>query len=291
MFLSRSSACRLIWALSLAALAGSGSAWAASVTDDQGTVVEFSTVPRRIVSLLPSLTETVCALEHCDSLVGVDRYSNYPASVRKLATVGDGLTPNLEAIVALRPDVVLMAASSRAVPRLQSLGIRVLVMEPKSHADVRRTSEQIGRMLNVKDPGRMWSEINAALDATARTLPETVRSARVYFEAGSGPYAAGESSFIGETLKRLGVRNIVPASMGPFPLLSPEYVVRADPDFIMVGDVFSKDLESRPGWGSIKAVREKRVCHFGADEADVLVRPGPRMVDAARKMARCLGAP
>jgi iron complex transport system substrate-binding protein len=82
------------------------------ITDDRGRTVALPRTPQRIVSLLPSLTETVCALEQCHRLVGVDRYSNWPASVGKLPKVGGGLDPNIEAIVALRPDVVLMSVTS-----------------------------------------------------------------------------------------------------------------------------------------------------------------------------------
>jgi iron complex transport system substrate-binding protein len=111
---------------------------------------------------------------------------------------------------------------------------------------------------------------------------------RVYFEVNSTPYAAGESSFIGETLARLGMKNIVPAKLGPFPKLNPEYVVRANPDLIMVSVRSAQGLEQRPGWGGIRAVREGRICRFDALQSDVLVRPGPRMDEAARLMAQCL---
>lgn len=84
------------------------------------------------------------------------------------------------------------------------------------------------------------------------------------------------------------MKNIVPASMGPFPKLNPEYVVRADPDLIMVGARSAQGLERRPGWGGIRAVREGRICRFTAEESDVLVRPSPRMGEAAGLMARCL---
>ncbi|MBA4263323.1 MAG: ABC transporter substrate-binding protein, partial [Comamonadaceae bacterium] len=83
------------------------------ITDDRGVVVNFERPPQRIVSLLPSLAETVCELGHCQRLVGVDRYTNWPESLKTLPRVGGGLDPNIEQIVALRPDVVLMATSSR----------------------------------------------------------------------------------------------------------------------------------------------------------------------------------
>jgi iron complex transport system substrate-binding protein len=97
-------------------------AHALQVTDDRGTVVNFDKPPQRIVSLLPSLTETVCELGHCARLVGVDRYSTFPASLQAVPQVGGGLDPNIEAIVALKPDVVLMATSSRAGERLRAWG-------------------------------------------------------------------------------------------------------------------------------------------------------------------------
>lgn len=263
-------------------------AQAVIVTDERGVGVDIPKPPQRIVTLLPSLTESVCTLGACDRLVGVDRYSNWPASVRVLPQVGGGIDPNVEAIVALKPDVVLLAKSSRVTERLEALGLKVVVLEPKNHADVRRVLEALARLLGAGDAQQVWRTIDASVSAAAQSLPESVKHTRVYFEVNNGPYAAGESSFIGETLTRLGARNIVPASLGPFPKLNPEFVVRADPDLIMVGERSGQGMEQRPGWGHIKAVRSGRICRFTADESDVLVRPGPRMGEAARLMAQCL---
>lgn len=258
------------------------------VTDERGVSVDLPKSPQRIVTLLPSLTESVCTLGACDRLVGVDRYSNWPAPVRALPQVGGGIDPNVEAIVALKPDVVLLAKSSRVTERLEALGVKVVVLEPKNHADVRRVLDTLDRMLGTDDAQRVWRAIDASVSAAAQSLPESVKNTRVYFEVNNGPYAAGESSFIGETLARLGVKNIVPASLGPFPKLNPEFVVRADPDLIMVGERSGQGMEQRPGWSHIKAVRNGRICRFTPDESDVLVRPGPRMGEAARLMAQCL---
>nr|WP_315137401.1 helical backbone metal receptor [uncultured Limnohabitans sp.] len=261
---------------------------ALQVTDDKGMVVNFERAPMRIVSLLPSLTETVCELGHCQRLVGVDRYSTFPTSLKLLPQVGGGLDPNIEAIVALRPDVVLVAASSRVVDRLRSLGLKVLALEPKSHADVQRVMLKIGQLLEVPDAPKIWRVIDAGVAAAAQSLPPSVHGSRVYFEVDPGPYAAGESSFIGETLTRLGVKNIVPAAFGPFPKLNPEFIVRADPDLIMVGENTVQGMAQRPGWASMRALREQRLCVFPVAESDILVRPGPRMAEGARLMARCL---
>jgi iron complex transport system substrate-binding protein len=274
--------------LLLALLVGTDAAQALQVTDDRGVVVTLAQAPQRIVSLLPSLTETVCELGQCQRLVGVDRYSNFPASVQKLPQVGGGLDPNIEAIVALKPDVVLMATSSRVGERLQALGIKVVALEPKRHADVQRVMLKLGQLLEVPDAARIWRAIDAGVSAAAQSLPAGVRGTRVYFEVNQGPYAAGEVSFIGETLTRLGVKNIVPAKLGPFPKHNPEYIVRANPELIMIGQRSADGLTTRPGWQSIRALREQRVCIFPPDEADMLVRPGPRMAEAARLMAKCL---
>ena len=259
-----------------------------TVVDDRGHTVTLIQPPQRIVSLLPSLTETVCALGACERLVGVDRYSNWPARVVPLQGVGGGLDPNIEAIVALRPDVVLMATSSRAQARLESLGLKVVALEPKTYADVQRVLGKVGQVLGVQDAQRVWRVIDAGVQAAAQSLPAAARGTRVYFEVNSGPYAAGPSSFIGETLARLGAGNIVPAALGPFPKLNPEFVVRADPDLIMVGARSAEGLAARPGWSQMRALRDGRLCRFDAAQSDVLIRPGPRMAEAARLMAGCL---
>ena len=263
-------------------------AHAIDVVDDRGVTVHLPQPPKRIVSLLPSITETVCALGGCSRLVGVDRYSNWPASVRALPQLGGGIDPNVEAVVAQKPDLVLLAKSSRVVERLESLGLKVVVLEPKNHADMRRVLDKIGQVLGTGDAQRVWREIDASVSAAAQSLPASVKNTRVYYEVNSGPFAAGESSFMGETLTRLGAKNIVPAAMGPFPKINPEFVARANPDVIMVGERSAQGLEQRPGWSSMRAVRDGRICRFKAEDSDVLVRPGPRMGEAARLMANCL---
>jgi iron complex transport system substrate-binding protein len=273
----------LLWVLSLA--------WPAAalrLTDDRGVTVDLPRSPQRIVSLLPSLTESVCELGACGRLVGVDRYSNFPAAVRALPNVGGGVDPNIEAVVALRPDVVLMATSSRAAQRLEALGLKVLALEPRSSADVQRVIGKLGQLLEVDDAQRIWRHIDAGVAAAAQSLPPEARGKRVYFEVDPGPYAAGPGSFLGELLQRLGARNIITPEMGPFPKINPEYVVRADPDLVMIGERNAHGLERRPGWAGLRALRERRLCIFTAQESDILVRPGPRMAEAARLLARCI---
>ena len=245
---------------------------------------------QRIISLLPSLTETVCALGACNRLVGIDRYSNWPESIAQLPRMGGGIDPNIESIIALKPDLVLMAGSARGIERLKSLGLTVLTLEPKNYADVQLALGVVGKALGVpsKDSDRVWRDINAQVEEISKSVPQYAKAQRVYFEVSPVPFGAGENSFIGETLQKLGAKNILPAAMGLFPQVSPEFVVRAQPDIIMVGDSNLSDMQARPGWTNLSAIRTGRVCTFTSKESDVLVRPGPRMVEAARLMSQCL---
>lgn len=276
---------RLLFAL-LCALALH--AHALSVVDDRGIEVTLPKAPQRIVSLLPSLTEIVCELGACDRLVGVDNYSNWPQAVHKLPRMGGLEDANIEIIVSLRPDVVLLSVSSRAMARLEGLGLKVVALEPKTMADVQRVMGKVGQVLQVPGAPKLWERIDNGVNQAARDLPPALRGATVYFEVNSGPYAASESSFIGEMLARIGVANVVPGKLGPFPKLNPEFVVRADPQVIMISDRNAQSLKDRPGWSRIRAIRDGRVCMFTPTQGDVLVRPGPRMAEAAQLMSQCL---
>jgi len=268
----------------------SATAQAVTVQDDRLQPVTLTKTPQRIVSLLPSLTETVCALGPCERLVGVDRYSNWPERVKALPRMGGGLDPNIESIVAQKPDLVLLAGSTRGIERMQALGLTVLQLEPRSHADVQRVLRTVALALGLpaKEAERVWREIDAGVQAAAQSLSPKARQQRVYFEVSPTPYGASESSFIGETLQRMGVVNILPAALGPFPQINPEFVVRAQPDVIMAGDSSRASLLQRPGWAQLRAVREDRVCVFPPEQADIAVRAGPRMAEGARLMAQCL---
>jgi iron complex transport system substrate-binding protein len=271
-------------------LAGFQPAMAVTVLDDRQQSLNIPNAPQRIVSLLPSLTETVCALQQCHKLVGLDRYSNWPESVKAIPRVGGGLDPNIESIVALKPDLVLAAGSTRVADRLQSLGLKVLRLEPRSHADAERVLRTVAQALHVPFPvsDRVWQDIQQSLQLAVQSLSPAARQQRVYVEVSPAPYGASESSFIGETLKRMGVGNILPASMGPFPQVNPEWVVQARPDVIMAGDSSRASMAQRPGWSRLRAMQGQRLCVFTPEESDMLVRAGPRMAEGARLMAGCL---
>lgn len=259
-----------------------------TVRDDRGVDVTLRQAPRRIVTLLPSLTETVCELQACDRLVGVDDWSNWPAAVGKLPHLGGLADFSVERIVALKPDVVLLSSTARALPRLQALGVPVLGLDIKTLADVRRVSAIVGRALDVPGAPALWQRIEAGIAAAAQTVPASARGTTVYFEISDGPYAAGEASHIGELVQRLGAANIVPRQLGSVPKLNPEFVVRADPQVIMIAERDARGLAGRPGWSRLRAVREGRVCAFTPAQGDTIVRPGPRLDEGARLLADCL---
>lgn len=261
---------------------------AIEVRDDRGVTVRLDKPPQRIVTLLPSLTETVCALGDCDRLVGTDRFSDWPASVQALPKAGGLEDANLERIVALKPDLVLAASSARVLERLEALGLKVAALEPKNHADMRRVLDAVARLLGRPNADALWSRIERDTAQAAARVPAGWRGRRVYFEVDAGPYAAGPVSFIGETMARLGLGNIVPPEMGPFPKLNPEFVVRAKPDLVIGSRREVDEMSTRPGWSAMAALREGRTCRFERAQADVLVRPGPRLGEAAALLADCL---
>lgn len=262
------------------------------IQDDRARWVTIDTAPMRVVSLLPSLGEIVCELGACDRLVGTDRYSNWPERVKQLPKLGGLDDTQLEALIKLKPDLVLLAKSARATDRLESLGVKVLALEPQSQDDMRRVILQIAQALHLPNANlradQMWQNIQRKMDVAAARVPAAAKGARIYFEAGSGYFAAGEASYIGETLKRLGLRNVVGPTMGAFPQVNPEFVVKANPQIIFLGERAAIDLQNRPGWHRIEALQNQRVCSFTPAQSDIVVRSGPRIAEAAELMVDCL---
>lgn len=258
-----------------------------TVKDDRGIQLRLSAPAQRVVSMLPSLTESVCALGKCSVLVGVDRFSNWPKSVDALPRLGGIADANIEGIIRLKPDLVFVEKSSPLISRLQSLGISVMAFDVQSMADVQRTLRQLDAVLGSTESGAVWERIQLDIARASRSLSPSQKAARVYFEVNPAPFAAGKTSFIGELLDRLGMQNIISEKMGAYPKINPEFVVQSKPDLIMTTEASPKLLAQRPGWKSIPAIEANHVCFFSAAQADVLVRPGPRMGEAAGLIADC----
>lgn len=259
--------------------------------DSTGQELRFGAPPGRIVSLLPSLTETVCALGECARLVATDRYSNWPAAVERLPKAGGVDDTPIELIAGLKPDVVLLSYAPRVTDRLRELGIATFDVETRTYADIARTVTMIGDLLGVPERARILNgEISDSVERVAAAERGRLRGRvpLVYYEVDGGPYAAGPQSFMGDMLARLGARNILPPELGPFPELNPEFVVRHDPDVIFTTPKEAPLLAQRPGWAHIRAVREKRICAFDSRVNDTIVRPGPRVAEGFRAVADCL---
>jgi iron complex transport system substrate-binding protein len=244
--------------------------------------------PQRIVTLSPSLTEAVCALGRCEQLVGVDRHSDWPARAATLPRVGGLEDAHIEQIVMLKPDLVLLGPRSRAGERLRSLGVPVLLLDARTHADLQRTLLDLGRALGVEAQAQaLWRRIDEGLDAAAARLPAGWRGRRVAVELSPG-VLAGAPSFIGQTLDRLGLANVVGPELGLFPRLGPEALWRAAPEVLIGPALVLAEAERRPGWQALPAVQHGRICRLDSAQMDLLQRPGPRVADAAQMLVDCL---
>lgn len=194
--------------------------------------------------------------------------------------------------MALKPDLVLVSMASRAIARMEALGLKVVALEPRTHEEARTVMQKMGQLLalpSAQGADRVWAGIEADLNKAAAGVPEAMRGQRVYFEASRGPYAAGEKSFIGQTLARLHLRNVIDARQGPFPRLNPEYVVKLDPDILMAGErAWKTGVPEYPGWAQMRAVKQGAICAFTPEQSDILVRPGPRMAEGAQIIVQCL---
>ena len=272
---------------------GASTATPYTVTDMRGRQVSLERVPQRIVSLLPSLTESLCALDACERIVGVDEFSNHPARVAALPKLGHTFAPLVEATVRLRPDVVLMAYSAPVIAQLERFGIPVLALDANDMAQLEQVLHKLDQLLQVQRANALLARMQAEVDQQAKALAAlTPAGQKVYFEVDATPYAAGPDSFIGQLLQRLGARNVLPQNLGPFPRITPEYVLRQQPELIIhTPQTPSASFATRPGWSRMPAVRSGRICALDLVETDVVSRPGPRLGEAARALARCLEMP
>ncbi len=268
------------------------SAFPASVTDFQGRATTIAKRPERIVSIGPSNTEFLFALGAGDRVVGVDDFSDVPAQAATKEKVG-GVKVNVEKVVSLRPDLVVSVKfSDGTIERLATAGAPVLVIDPQSLDDVYRTSVVLGTAVGA-DGQKLASDIAVRVDAVrAKTASATSRP-RVYHEVdASDPsklFTVGPGSFIAQIVDIAGGTNIAARAGSAYPQLSPEEIVRLDPEVIVLADadygVTAEQVAARQGWSGIAAVRTKRIVPI----SDSLVsRPGPRVADAVEAYAKIL---
>jgi len=262
-------------------------------TDDAGRRVEVVENPQRIVSLAPSLTETLFALGLGERVVGVTDYCDYPAEARSKTRVGGIINPSVEAIVSLAPDLVLITREGNrreTMEALERLGVPVFAVNTNELADVFRTIRHLGELAGVPERGR---RLAADLERQSAAIAEAIRpypARRVLFLVWLQPVVSvGRNSFIEGLLQRSGAESIAEASAQPWPHLSIEEILRSEPEFILIPRSSSfaptrAQLLRLPGWRELKAVRAGRIVYLPA----TVERPGPRLIEVQDVIARAI---
>jgi iron complex transport system substrate-binding protein len=265
------------------------------IVDETGRTVRVPLSVGRIVSLAPSLTETVYALGLQDRLVGDTDYCDYPPEAQKKTKVGGIINPNLEEIAALRPDVVLVTKNINrleTVRALDTLGIPTYAAgEPQTVDGIISSTEKLADVLGVADAGKNLGE---DMERRLAALQEKIKSStprRVLFIVWTEPLiSAGKNTFIVDALRRAGAISIVDSTKD-WPQTNLEEVVRLQPDYLVFANSHSDDamkdfeaLANRPGWRILDAVRNRRVAVI----SDAVNRPAPRIVSAIEELARQL---
>jgi len=272
-----------------------------TLTDDAGREVTIEAEPGRIVSLAPSNTEIVCALDACDRIVGVTDFDDYPPEVAEIDDVVIAAQVDVERVVAAEPDLVLAAGNeltpSAVIEQLDELDLPVLVLYPESldgvYADIALVGTVLDRAVEadqlVADMEDRVAEVVAAVAGAERPL--------VLYEVFSSEgttYTAGEGSFIAALLELAGATALTGDAQG---LIAAEDLVAADPELILLGtasyDPSLADPETalatvaaRPGWGDLAAVQAGQVLPYLDDI--VTTRPGPRIVEGLESLARAI---
>ncbi len=264
------------------------------VTDQMGREVVITGVPQRIISLSPSNTEVAFALDLGDRIVGVTEYCNYPPEAMEKDIVGGFATPSIEKIVELEPDLILASTlHEEEVPRLEELGIAVLVIESSNLVELYTSMSLVAEVTGVIANGEAliasMQERIAEVESVVNTVDPEDR-VNVYYEVYSDPLmSAGKGAFINEIISLAGGINIFGDLEENYPQVSAEYVAERQPDIILfpdyhgTADFVVEGMTDRPGWESVPAVINSRVY---AISDDAFARPGPRVVDAVEEAAR-----
>jgi iron complex transport system substrate-binding protein len=282
--------------LAFLVLAGLAAGWAQPrvVVDDLGRDVELPAPAQRIVAMMPTHAETVCALGACDRLVGVDAFSNHPAEVQALPSLGSPFDADVEAIVALEPDLVLADEYSGLAEALARLGVPVYAGTAQTIDDIWEVTGEVGALLGLESEAALLVGRTQGRLAALAARSGGAEGPSVFVEIDATPYSVGPGSFLGSLLTLAGARNIVPAGLGDFPQVDPELVIDADPDLLVLLDApygeSAARVAARPGWGGLSAVRAGAVIEATADQVDLLTRAGPRVADALELLQRWLAS-
>ena len=272
-----------------------------TLTDDVGREVVLDAEPTRIVSLAPSNTEIVCALDACDRLVGVTDFDDFPPEVADVPDVVIAAAVDVELVVASEPDLVLAAGNeltpTAVIEQLDGLGLPVLVLYPETMDEVHADIELIGTALGRRSAA---AELVGALEARVTDVVAAVEGAErplaLYevFHAEGTTYTAGEGSVLASLLELAGATPLTGDAQG---VIDAESLVAADPELILLGtasydpsladpDAALATVRERAGWSELRAVRDGAVIPYLDDITTT--RPGPRIVDGLEALARAI---
>ena len=277
--------------------AGAEVTYPLTLTDDAGREVSLPAEPRRIVSLAPSNTEIVCALDACDRLVGVTDVDDYPPDVVNVPDVVLLAVVDIELVVEADPDLVLAAGNeltpSAVITELSDLGYPVIVLYPASLDAVLDNITLVGQVINAVDEARaVVTDMEGRIAAVEEAVDGAPRP-RTFYEVGlfeGAIYTAGEDSFLAGLIDTAGGNPVLGDALTT--AIELEDLVAADPELILLGDaaydasITPESVAARPGWGGLTAVQTGAIQVMAADP--VITRPGPRIVDGLEALARAI---
>lgn len=264
------------------------------VVDEVGRTVSVPATISRIISLAPSLTETLYALGVQDRLVGDTVYCDYPPEAQKKPKVGGAIDPNLEQIAALHPDLVLLTKGLNrldTVRALETLGIPSYATDPHTVDEIVSSTQKLAAVLNVAEAGKFLADDMQRQLAVLQMKLAPLPPKRVLFIVWTEPLiSVGKNTFIADALRKAGAISIVDSSQD-WPQVSLEEVVHLQPDFLVFASSHSgaadnnfEALANRAGWRILDAVRDRRYAVI----SDAVNRPAPRIVSAIEDLARQL---
>ena len=263
-----------------------------TVVDDVGLSSLIPKAPVRIVSLGPSNTEILFALGLGPRTVGVTSYCNFPAEAKKKEKTGDFMSPNLELILSLKPDLVLCSGGvqKELALKLKNLNIPAVTLYPKDLKQVLDGISLVGRATGREETASIYMETLNVRIAAVKAKVKSAAKPKVYLEIWNQPLTtSGKISFVNELITLAGGANIFGELEQTFPSVGGEEILNRDPDIIVTAYMdkagkIKADLIKRPGWGNIKAVKTGRI--YDEINSDLLLRSGPRLVDGIEALAK-----
>ena len=271
-----------------AATSSGATAFPTTVRDSAGTEVRLEKMPERVVSLSPGVTEILFAIGAGDRVVGTDQFSDYPAETARTTKL-DYSAPSAEAVVALRPELVILATRQQAnVEQFRRLGLTVFfAREPENLEGVYGSIELLGRLTGrTAEAARVIADMRRDVESVTSAIADLSTGPRAFYELDPTLFTAAPNTFIGSMLSMLKARNIAPQGNAQFPQLTAEAVLSADPEVILISHPGPPtEVGSRPGWSGVSAVRNNRVVSINPD---LVNRPGPRLAQGIRVLGKAL---